>query len=385
MTTNPGAHRLRSWVIVSIAASGLFALVAACGSGFLHGIGGGAPDAQPDAADAALCYELVPERPQKGESATDIDLLFALEDIRLDTTSKDGGLPPAAGLDLDRTCTCPAAPSCIGSDTGPPACDGDGGRDNAFSSVFNEIETFLASADFGAYIRAGGFTALIDVQQWNGEDDDPLVVVAIRMSQGLESNVVDGGANAAKFDGTDVWTVDPGSIFDGKNKLGADCASAAPTPCVPVYVDPRAYVANGKLIAHLDVPIGLSTPSGRLIFDMTNVTLIAAIAKVGGSYRLEGEVVGRSPVERLLPNIAALRDPSSHKSLCGGAAYALLKARICGAVDIMSDPRRDGTNAACDAVSGAIRFVASPARAGRVFETDDARSDCPGFEDSCSK
>jgi hypothetical protein len=376
------------WALFVAAGAVAVLPLAACGSGFLRGLTGGQADAGSDAGgEASTCFDPIPERPTGAESPTQRDLTFAVEDIRLDTASRDAGLPAPEGRDLDRTCSCPGPPSCRAPSGWDPACDGPRGQDDAFGPLFNQIASLIGYPDFAAYIRSGGFTTLIDVQQWNGERDDPVVTVALRTSQGLESHA-DGGTERAKLDGTDVWTVDPSSLIDGEKRIGLSCEATIPTLCLPAYRDANAYVRDGRLYAHLDFPFALTTPQGRLILDMKQVTLIGTLTKVSAagaeSYRLEGELVGRVPASRFLTNVAVLRDTTTGTANCGSSFYPAVKAEICGAVDILSDPSKDGSDAPCDALSGAIRFVAGPARAGVVFAGDKASTECLDFQDSCS-
>lgn len=370
-------------VAVLLAAPALAVLGAvACGPGFLHGIGGGPADAGSE-ADAALCYDPVPSRPSAGAGAADeVSVLFALESLRLDRTGDDpSGLPPALGIDLDQSCTC----SCVGRSDLP--CDGDRGRDNALGGLFDSIEAFLPSRDFAAYLASGGFNLLIDVKQWNRERDDPSVLVGLLLSQGLEAKVIgDGGAATAKLDGTDVWTVDPSSIVGGEQLAADGGVTCASTPCISVAPDTAAYVADGKLIARIRQPIALSTPNGRLVLEMEDMTLIADLGfDARGAPRLTGEIAGRIPAERFLPTIAALHDSRNGTSLCNQPdVYPFVKGQICRELDIRSKPEDDRSALPCDALSGAIRFAASPARLGRVFASDDALNDCPpGFADRC--
>src|SRR5688572_26725096 len=82
-------------------------------------------DAGTDAVDPCSVVG-VPARPNVKDEDDGGDFVFALARIDM---GLDGGLPFA--LNLDRTCTCPGADSCKRPDAQPPACDGDGGDDNA--------------------------------------------------------------------------------------------------------------------------------------------------------------------------------------------------------------------------------------------------------------
>ena len=72
----------------------------------------------------------------------------------------------------------------------------------------------------------------------------PEVSVVMRMSQGPESHI-DGGTEVAKFDGTDVSTIDPGSLLNGDQTLGQNCGTV-PTPCLPLFRDTKAYVGENS-------------------------------------------------------------------------------------------------------------------------------------------
>jgi hypothetical protein len=368
-------------LLVCTGVAGL-AVAPACGPGFLSGIGGRAVDAA--TPDAAPCYEPTPDRPPIPDAPTNLNLLLAIEDLRVDTLDRDAGIPAPPGRDLDHVCTCPDPPSCKPPTAASPSiCDGPRGRDDGFALLFNQIVGLYPQLDFGQYIRGGGYTALIDVQGWNGEPDDSEVVVAIRMSQGLESDI-DGGTTRAKFDGTDVWTVDPTSLANGAEYVGMSCESNLQVPCLPLYRDAHAYVRDGQLIARIEFPFTVSSPQGQLTFDLKDVTMVATLGKSSsGAYRLAGQIVGRVPTAPFLSNVGVLRDPQGGHSLCGGGLYPQLKAQVCGAADVMTSPSADGAGAPCDAMSAAIGFVASPAHAGIVFTGNKTGSECPSFTDRC--
>jgi len=374
----------------------LFGSLAACGSGFLEGIAGGAaPDAGPAAFDAGPeCVGAVPpERPDVPDSPEDRKLSFAFRSLRVNA----GG---PRGLNLDRTCTCPDRETCALPDAGAarkPACDGEEGRDLATTALFDRaaIASTEFREDFGTTrIQGGLFTVLVDLFGWNGQPDDPSVTVRLMMSQGFDE-VLSAKAGPT-FDGTDVWTVDPGSIRGGDGLLDQDCRSTASgaRACVPRLADVRAYVRGGVLVADLvdrdtgTAAIVVRAAAGRLVFDLVQAKLVAKIVEDPRAlYRLEGEITGRWPVRSLLATVANIEDPlRPGRALCESEVglYREVKALACELVDIAADPAEDRTGAPCGALSSALSFVATPAAPGRVINRDRSRTECADWKDDCT-
>jgi hypothetical protein len=230
-------------------------------------------------------------------------------------------------------------------------------------------------------IRDGSYGIIVSVQSWNGQPNDPNVLVSLRMAVGTE-NDPDGGDVRPKFDGNDVWTIDPGSIVAGETLVGMDCKDVG---CVGLATDINAYVSNGVLVASFEsLPLALTVGSGRLDIPFVGAVIVAQLTQGPGGYRLAGEIAGRWPADRLLAAAGAIRDPVTKTSLCNNAqSYNLFKRSVCTSVDLAVMPSRDRTGAPCEAMSEAIRFTASQAKVGKVRLVVQEPSDCPGFTDTC--
>ncbi|MBX3231882.1 MAG: hypothetical protein KIT84_11950 [Labilithrix sp.] len=362
----------------------------ACGPGFLDGISGGHVDGGDEAAppppsdagdDAPLgCVSAVPpERPDAADNVENVTMLLAFEYIRADTqVDPDASGPPPKGLDLDRTCTCTAPQdSCVRSKP-EPICDGPNGADNAVARLLQVASaaqvfspTFVTDA-----IREGRFTILAELRGWNGLPDDPSVTVNIRLAG--EMDRLDGGRERPRFDGRDLWAVDPQSIFGGDDAGGLDCRNAA-VQCQALVFDTKAYVTGGQLVARPDpsrpVRLTIPTTSGPIRFDLADFVLTGALsAQDGGSYRLDGEIAGRISAEQYLTMVANLRIgtlPICKSPLFEGG----FRPEVCDARDIAA-AGKDGIGAPCDHLSGAFSFGASPAKAGRVVLQDAEPPPC---------
>ncbi|MBS2013407.1 MAG: hypothetical protein JST00_10995 [Deltaproteobacteria bacterium] len=394
------ARRRASIVGALLAIAGGFAAAPACGPGAIDDLtrgrpdAGVAPEAEASAPDASVCtHATAPERPVAEDGPSVPNLTFALDDLRFDTGPDPSALPPPFGLDLDRTCTCPEAPSCTPrSDAAAAACDFDGGRDNVAGQLFYNVLTVTNRGDAGPLlvlreqIRRGLFTALFLVQGWNGKDDDPNVVASVVQSTGAAEDD-DGGRIEPRFEGNDVWKADPLSLAGGENLVGNDCRSV---PCVALALDAKAYVTGGVLVSNLDgVQLRLRTGSGPIVVDFIGATLVARITRAGGGgYRLQGEVTGRWPTDRILSSLSGVRDPITNKSLCppgNTTTYELVKRLVCDSADLANDPIRDRSSATCNALSASITFSAVPAVLGKVESLVQDPTDCPGFTDSCDR
>lgn len=369
------------------------AWISACGPGSLDDLTGGrkdagivAPDASRDAApDAEVCvHAAAPEPPPGVEGPGGRDFTFALDKIRLENGDYTG-LPKPRGLDLDRTCTCPESDSCVLPAGGKRSCDDAEGRDNLGATLLGRAAALFQTVRpdiIEARIRSGVYTVLVGVQGWNGTPDDPSLLVSIGFSSGFEDPGGRDAGTSPKFDGTDTWSVHPAALLNGDAIIGKSCSAA---PCVPANLDQSAYMRGGVIVAKFDrVSVGIE--SGAFVLEVTSATLTAKLIPSGTDTRIEGELAGRWPTDRLLASFASLRDPISDKPLCpDNPTYQALKKTVCDAADLASDPRKDRTGAPCDAVSDALSFTGSTAKLGTVVKGNTDAPPCSGVVDTCAK
>jgi hypothetical protein len=348
-----------------------------------------------------VCHHAVwppkPAHDDEGGLGPGLKVIAALQsiDIGVGGASGDGGGPlPPYGFDLDGVCTCPGPPSCLQPPGARESCDDDAGRDHIGIQLFRQLGSVAATGNvqINLGLKAGQYGLLISVDNYNGTANDTSVSVSVYVSNGV-SGVQDGGMPQPQHDGTDRWTIDPGSLIspppDGFN---CDNPNSA---CSARYTDPYAYVANYVMVAVLDFPLSFGVRSflGGAVMDLKSAYLVGTLTPYffssgGQSYQLtNGTIAGRWPTQRLLSNLATIPVPDGG-FLCGNSAYDLLKGYVCQVADITSSPRSDIMGAPCDAVSMALPFSADPARLGEVYTVPRAPSGCQGvggvlFADQC--
>jgi hypothetical protein len=335
----------------------------------------GPTEATTEPPDADTCaHARWPSAPAADDPSTGSPAPVVVALRTLDIGSRpDGGAPPVYGYDLDGVCTCPAADSCRTPSGSSQRCDEDGGRDNAGGELLRTFSAFnvFNQDDLTRRLQAGLYGLVILLRDYNGAANDARVTVAVYISNGVNA-VADGGTvPPPRYDGTDRWTVDPGSILGGSSLDGADCATASNT-CVPNYFDDKAYVADHVLVASLDFPLSLGGGAnmGYIALDLTGSVVTARLVKRGASFALEdGRLTGRWATSKLLAGLAVLPDPFLGGAyLCGDdPTYVSVKKTICGSTDITARAADDSKGAPCDALSVGFGFTAEPAILGRVL------------------
>lgn len=340
--------------------------------------------------DGSVCeHAMPPERPPPDEISSVAGLLFAIDNLRIDTGDVDAGLAKPESLDLDQTCSCLEPPSCIPRpNTGIPSCDGPGGRDNVAGSLLGGLSTLvpeIAPRALESRIHEGAFSILIAIEEWNGFEVDAKVTVNVRTSNGLDTEwQTDSGApSPPNFDGNDVWSVDPGSIVGGDSLVGKDCNVAS---CPGIGNDVDAYVRDGVLVARFDnLPLSIGIAKGRILLPLAGAVLTARLTKgENDTYRIAGEIAGRLGTDRLLSLASVFHDPSTTQSLCvNPTSYAAFKKAVCDSADLAAVPVRDRTGTPCEALSESVRFTGVPAKVGTVRNAEKTSSDCPSFTDTC--
>ena len=333
--------------------------------------------------DGGCARTLPPARPLSNgtEGEGSIDFVNALRTLDIGDES-DAGLVVSPSYDLDGVCTCPGAGSCVPVGGAMTRCDQPGGGDNAGSELFASLAVFpgvdQATTAVTPYILTGEYGMLFELSRYNGGPDDTSVTLSYFVSNGTPED--DGGTRAIpKFDGNDVWTVDP---------------SAVGTTTIPYFAkafDLDAYVSGGTLVA--TVPEGFPMRVGSLTMNLTAARLTARIVNEGGAHfhLEEGRFFGRWPSGALLTSLSVLRDPTgqtANPGLCGDSgAYQTIKVLVCnrGYLDVNVNPAADNTGAPCTAAAVSLRFSTSMASFGPlVSPAPKIQRDCPGaWEDDC--
>ncbi len=334
------------------------------------------PDAPPfpagDSAPPPGCpLQHWPERPSADDpSGGDVDLTFAVQTVELGL----GDAGPAPGFDLDGLCTCPDAPSCVGPG---PMCDRDGGVDDGVADLLLSLSSFGKVVDpnrVNQYIAWGHNGMLLVLHHYNGTPNDRSVELAFFVSDGTPLD--DAGYHVpAKFDGTDVWTLNRSSILAGKGP-----------PFFPVFFDTTAYVAGGVLVARAEFPFVISGLV-NLTARVQSGVLVARIVRDALPHLEDGVIAGRWATRDALTALAAFDDPFvDGGKLCGSSlTYQAVKPRICGSVDIAARPADDRTGARCDAFSLGFGFRAVAAVAGGLGPVLDGGFPCGvGYQDDCA-
>jgi hypothetical protein len=336
------------------------------------------PDAASDAgADVALgdasvrgcAHTRWPDVPPGTDTGRDIgQLVTAVTQIHVVGPINEGR---SQGFDLDQLCTCPEAPSCVGSTPGEPCDVPETGIDNAGENLFRTLAGAGVSLDdMGLLtgIERGQYGVIVRIEGYDGELDDPDVKVAFFNAVTVNGDGGDGGV--PRNDGTDSWTVDTESLLDGR---------------FPAYFASRAYVSGGILVADFArLVLRARIPSAPQRWSLVQLELQSAhlVARLGprtakGVSLADGTIAGRTPAAAILAQ--GMRSGACRDS----GAYEALKPLVCASRDLALDPSRDGRDLPCDALSLAIGFAADPAliAPGSASRTDEAP--CPAVADDC--
>lgn len=333
------------------------------------------------------CVHVVPvSAPDGSFDSNDIGPQFFA--VRVFGSTNDAGV---LGYDLDNHCTgddasTTNAPSCTSS-TPLEQADGDGGIDDAFQKSLqtNPNGSFVDDV-LSANARTGRYTLLVQLTQWNGQDDDNSVNVALIASSGLQcvqqSDCVDAGDDAGptflpQWNGLDVWT------YTDETRQNELIPSS--TVGVPV-VSNRAhhgYITRG----HLVVRDGVDLEMG---FNATSITLTSPIITAdvvhadGGVVLQNGIVTGASRIENTIKFLKRSLVPQLGIPSCKlGSVFSTFKTQLCQ----FSDIRVDGDAGACDAFSVAFGFEAEPALISGTAGGASSDDPCIGVDsgpDDCS-
>jgi hypothetical protein len=321
-----------------------------------------------------------PAHPSGADKPDGVDFVVAARTLDFGL-AVDAGAPPPMGLDLDGVCTCPPPESCLGRVANATHCDEDGGRDNGTGALLRSFaqisDGIINQESVNKRLERGDYSMLFRVRHYNGQADDPAVEVSTFLSNGVEQPSPDAGV-VPKWDGTDRFTIDTGSVFGGSGDGGV----------IPNYVDTKAYVAGSVLVTTIDqVPLFLgSSGLGFFTMRLTNVTFVLRLVPEGATFRVsEGVAAGRWRTKELLAIMGSVPAPFGPGYICPGTQlYDDAKQLICKNADIAADPKNDRAGMPCEALSIGFLLTASPVVMGSLTANATSASNCDAGADDCN-
>lgn len=305
-------------------------------------------DAGPDACGLGL-----PGRPTDTDAADGPDLYFAISAIEV------GSKLPKLTFErrnLDGLCTCAPDNMLNRSACKPPGterefCDIDIGVDNAGGDLLDEVLQLAGGTrSFTDSLLAGSSGLAIRVRKYNGKPNDPDVEVMV-------VPVVEQTSPLPKWDGTDVRN--PNTLW---------LTSATPTLVSTTY-DAKAFVRDGVLVASFSGEI----PFGDFVLKTVDFRLAG---KLEGGLLRQGNLMFRSPAGEFVRSLAELPGKNPDAGTCSGPIFDAIKSRICTRRDLPIDPKQDGTDAPCAAVSFTFRFDTQKISLGEPRLGVDPRRQC---------
>jgi hypothetical protein len=367
----------------ALAAAGVLGVAASCTLlNPLDGYSGGALDAAPEATP-----DTSSPPPPPVEAA--VDALPACEPL-LPPTRPPASDPKAQsfllagdtldygrvgeGYDLDGLCTCPGAAACTLSANPSPACDSPRGVDNVLGPLLTStLALFPGRGEYTGtdYIKAGSQNILVQLQGYNGTDNDDAVQVGVIASPGILGRTDAGPSPIPKLDGTDTWQVEDDSVVGTSQSF----------PFETRIEDRAAYVRDGVLVATLDVDLRVGLFRARA----KEAKLVGKLVREGSLLRLRDAFLsGRVLAADLLTGLEVLRSPITLQPLCRQEPlYLEAKRRICEAMDLPGTRADDGRGVPCRAISLALRFSAVTAFAGPVVSAAQPRPCGTDWFDDC--
>jgi hypothetical protein len=356
----------------------------------------GAGDA--DVGDGAVdtcAHKRPPSKPTTEDGTADLDFVMAGNHLRIIPAGRASFAHPSSpvGYDLDGVCTCPAAESCTPL-AATSHCDGEGGTDDSAGKIFQSFAALapnnFSDDAFNNNVNDGLGTILVRIRSYNGGLDDKQVTVILYGSNGIDG-IQDGGKvrTPPKFDGTDVWTVDPTSLVGGLSLDGGPTCEGNDNVCVPFYADTEAYVANGVVVAHIDFPVSIGSADSLFVLKLSDTVMTAPLVPDdGGLFRIdEGQLVGRWNTAAFLTSLQTIHDPLNRQVfLCGDSGtYTNVKSLACKGSDVMTSPAADNTGQPCDALSIAMSFSTVRAHIGPIYNPRAVALGCgSSWKDDCS-
>lgn len=369
----------------------------------------GPPEAEPPPADP--CGHAAPPAapPKSNTPGEDDELPPFVVAVRTFSLIPQAGAP-VPGYDLDRVCTCETREPTAGEggtscrlNPKTTGCDDDGGVDNAAFHLFDQYKQVIQiddSANVNDEIANGFKTVLLQIAGYNGLPNDPSINVGVFPSDGVLEQPAphpscDASTANTRLDRPDATFWTPVHCGQDKWSIVEDAVIGKSRPLVPVRTG-LGWVKDGVLVVSvndsLQVPFFNSVISlvtarlvGRLVpLDQTMKPRDPKVPPTEAEKRLwrldDGVLAGRIPARDILAAVGSVDDPldkQSGKHLCTTPLFGTVRDEVCAYLDISSNPQRDSNlDYACDAISAAFGFAASPALDGELLPRRDPANEC---------
>jgi hypothetical protein len=249
----------------------------------------------------------------------------------------------------------------------------------------------VADQSINTEIACGRQTLLYVLQNYNGQANDPDVVVSALQSVGIHTphdggaeldgsacHVDDvafdaGAAYPAKFDGTDIWApaaglpaeVVTGWVQDFRLVLDGRPKGTAGGKLLPLIFGSRVVTVGTPILVARLVPLD---ESGQVLPIDGSGKIQSPDGKARSFRLVDGILAGRASASDALAGAASIRigaSPVSNGELCGQPAlYCVIKNVVCSGADSMKLPTLDFKGESCDALSIVLQFDAVPALRG---------------------
>ena len=216
----------------------------------------------------------LPCRPDVPDSESGDPIVYAVRTMRLGMAKT--GVDDWMNLGLDRDCMSTTA---LGQ---PTQCvlprpengkDGLGGRDNSVGRNFGGLLRLMMNLGtiksdiepaLNGDLNLGYDGWTITLEDFNHTPDDPRVTVIVRLSEGTTDEL--GERVEARWDGTDLWSIDPNSL-----SISGD----------PLYLDDNAFVTGRKLVARMPsgIPFEAQVDEGNVEFFINELAMVAELSE----------------------------------------------------------------------------------------------------------
>lgn len=285
-------------------------------------------------------------------------------DLDCADTRCDGGAPVATCTTLDPATT----------------CDEPAGGDNQIAHLLGNNPFVSIDEQFGrAGIELGEFGELVQITNYNGLENDPIVNVAFVPSPGFEfaeatcvpvpsdagaPDADAGDAGFPRWDGCDRWRQSEDYTFPSST-TARDFVPGYVRDSI-LYVEPREGTRAG---VQLNGSVTVVSTFGMIarVERMQSSGAPAAPGERALRINLKGGLLfGRVPSGAVLDFISRFRTGTA-KQCVDLTSFVLARKSLCASQDLPATPA--GLNKACDAFSIAAEFEASPALSGSTAPT----------------